>query len=332
MAKISDKMRMILKDAPRTITRAIFWKIPHDNHEDSVSLKLGRYNKPKNYEENEELETLQPKSELTLDDEELNALIIFLQKNYEPFRQGVKAFIPLDNPFEPGNAVQIKALFELPEKEKLVNFILSNNLIPEQLEAGLLSAKRLQAIDEFKEMLSNDLVEPKWQCWFEKNSWVLGSEFIRVLDERSIDTMNISDFLMQAYDGFLDIVEIKRPEGGKQFWANSKDHENYIPSTELIKAITQASNYIYQVEQEANSIKFLDRVGGVRTVKPRCVLIFGRSDGWDKEQVKAFRVLNSGYHNLNIMTYDHVLERAKRILGLEENTEDKEEDNSEIPF
>jgi hypothetical protein len=44
---------------------------------------------------------------------------------------------------------------------------------------------------------------------FQKNDWVLGTEFVKILDERKIDTANISDFLMQAYDGFIDIVEIK---------------------------------------------------------------------------------------------------------------------------
>lgn len=120
---------------------------------------------------------------------------------------------------------------------------------------------------------------------------------------------------MEAYDGFHDVIEIKRPEGGMQFWANSLDHGNYMPATDLIKAVTQASTYIYEVEREANSVKFLDREGGVKTVKPRCVLIFGRSYDWNDKQIEAFRILNSGYHNLAIMTYDHVLERARRIVG-----------------
>jgi len=143
----------------------------------------------------------------------------------------------------------------------------------------------------------------------------LGSDFIRVLDERSIDTQNITDFLMEAYDGFLDVIEIKRPEGNMAFWAKSQDRGNYVPSSELIRSVTQASAYIYEVEREANSVKFLERVDGVKTVKPRAILIFGRSDKWNEKQVEAFRILNAGYHNLTIMTYDHVLERAKRIVG-----------------
>lgn len=238
-----------------------------------------------------------------------------MQENYEPFKEGVKAFIPLDKPFEKSNAEQVKALFSLPDKQKLVNFVLNNDVIPEELEAGLLHAKRVKAIDEYSSMLKNDSVESDWQKCFESNNWVLGSDFVRILKERTIDAQNITDFLMEAYDGFLDIIEIKRPEGGMSFWAKTMDHGNYVPSTDLIKAVTQASAYIFEVEREANSIKFLKRIGGVKTIKPRCIIIFGRSNDWNEKQIEAFRILNSGYHNLTIMTYDHVLQRAKRIIG-----------------
>jgi hypothetical protein len=137
---------------------------------------------------------------------------------------------------------------------------------------------------------------------------------VRVLDERAIDVKHISDFLMQSYDGFLDVVEIKRPEGGLQFWSAAQDHGNWVPHSDLIKAVTQATIYIHQVEREANDLKFYERVG-VKAIKPRCTLIYGRSMNWSKEQQEAFRILNSSYHNLTIMTYDHVLDRAKRILG-----------------
>jgi hypothetical protein len=102
-----------------------------------------------------------------------------------------------------------------------------------------------------------------------------------------------------------------------QFWASALDHGNYVPSSDLTKAITQASRYIYEVEREANSVKFLERVGGVKTVKPRCILVFGRSNDWNEEQAEAYRIMNAGFHNLTVLTYDHVLTRAKRIVGLD---------------
>jgi len=89
-----------------------------------------------------------------------------------------------------------------------------------------------------------------------------------------------------------------------------------VPHGDLTKAIAQSSRYLYEVEREANSVKFLERVGNVKTIKPRCVLVYGRSDRWNGDQREAFRILNAGYHNLTIMTFDHVLERARRIVDL----------------
>lgn len=317
MSRIEDRLAKILLNKKTVVTRAVFWKIPHDSGVEDIRLKLGRYKKAEGFVPYEEPEALTPKSELTLDQEEFQALLAFLKESYEPFRQGVKAFLPLDRPFDRANAEQIRAIFSLPNLPDIITFILQNDVIPAELAAGLRQARRARAIREFEQMLSHDLREAPWQEWFLENSWVLGSQFVRVLDERHIDTQHISDFLMEAHDGFLDVVEIKRPEGGLHFWSPTLDHGNYIPSTDLTKAVTQATRYIYEVEREANSVKFLERVEGVKTVKPRCILIYGRSDGWNTKQAEAYRILNAGYHNLSILTYDHVLNRARRICGID---------------
>lgn len=314
MAGIKDKLVKLIRIRPRVLTRAIFWKVPHNNSDDEIHLKIGRYNRPKNWSE-ETLELDSPKSELTLDGEEFGNLIDFISSNYEPFKDGTRAFLPLDNPFDVQNAEQIKQLLNIPDKKGMLQFLLNNDVIPEELEVGLTHARKLKAIDEFQYLLESDFTENKWQNWFEKNSWVLGSDFVKILDERAIDTSNISDFLMQSYDGFLDVIEIKRPEGGLKFWGSALDHGNYYPHSDLIKAITQSISYIHEIELQANDMKFFERVGKVKTIKPRCTLIFGRSNDWGQAQQEAFRVLNSSYHNLTIMTFDHVLERAKRIIG-----------------
>ena len=302
MSKIKGRKAQILRNKKTVVTRAIFWKIPHNTKVDDVRLKLGRYKKPQDFLEDETVELDDPKSELTLDQEEFDNLLAFIRDHYEPFKAGVKAYVPLDSPFDIESANQIRALFSLPRKQELVKFILENNVIPEELRVGLEQARRVRAIHAYEKMLASNLKEQPWQKWFEKHDWVLGSEFVRLLDERQIDTKNISDFLMQAYDGFLDVVEIKRPEGELKFWADTLDHGNYIPSSDLIKAITQATQYLFEVEREANSVKFLERANGVRIVKPRCVLVFGRSSQWNEDQIQAYRILNAGYSNLTVMT------------------------------
>lgn len=310
-------IRDVLTNRPQTITKVALWKIPHTNHPDEISLKIGRYKKKKGVFINnaEEPEILSPKSELTLTGEEFDSLISFLQLNFEPFKKGVKKFVPLDESFNHANIEHLKAFFENPEKQELFDFIIEHDIIPKDLFSAFQQLTKVRAIQEFEDMLEEDLTEHKWQKWFTENSWVLGTEFVKILDEREIDTANISDFLMEAYDGFIDIVEIKRPYGNLKFWTDQKDHDNYIPHNDLIKAITQASKYIYEVEREANSIKFLERIGYVKTIKPRCILIYGRSIEWNDEQKESYRLLNSNYHNLTIMTYDHILNRAKRLLS-----------------
>jgi hypothetical protein len=326
----------LLKDKTKTVTRATFWKIPHTNTErEDICLKIGRYNK--NGFAPETVENENPKSELTLDNEEFKNLLLFLWENYEPFKQGIRKYIPIDQKFNQENIEHLKAIFDNPDKQEVLDFIGRNNILPDDLVVGLQNQKRKRAIQDFKKMLEQDLVEQKWQGWFKDNDWVLGSEFVRILDEREIDIANISDYLVQAYDGFLDIVEIKRPQGSLRFWADGQDHGNYVPSSDLIKAITQATIYIYEVEREANSVKFLERVSDVKTIKPRCVLIFGRSNEWNSEQAEAYRILNSSYHNLTILTYDHVLKRAQRILGIDDpdtshQTKTETIDFDDLPF
>jgi hypothetical protein len=332
-----DRIVKVLRDKQTIVTGVVFWRIPHNNIEkQDVRLKIGRYKKTPGFNYNEEPECLNPKSELTLDDVEFKALIEFIQENYEPFKSGIKAFIPLDKPFDSHTAQTLKGLFNHPEKRGLLDFIAQHDIIPEHLILAIHHKRRIEAIKNFESMLADDLTEQPWQKWFQNNSWVLGTEFVRVLDERAIDTQNISDFLMQAYDGFLDIVEIKRPEGKLKFWADKLDHGNCVPSSDLIKAITQATRYIYEVEREANSVKFLERVDQVKTIKPRCILIFGRSNDWDAEQSSSYRILNSSFHNLTILTYDHVLDRARRVLKHDEETNPDNlstvDDTDDVPF
>ena len=185
-SKPIDRLATILREKKTVITRANFWKIPHDTRTDDIHLKIGRYKKRKGPFAPEELDTEEPKSELTLDNTEFINLIAFLRDNYEPFRAGFKAFIPLDRPFEKENAKQIKGLFCHPEKQKLLEFILTNNIIPNDLIVALQGSRRIDAIRIFEQMLNNDLKEPKWQKWFVENDWVLGSEFVRIIDERHI--------------------------------------------------------------------------------------------------------------------------------------------------
>ena len=271
-----------------------------------VSLKLGRYKYPK------ELETAEPKSELTLTNAELDSLIEYIAEYYKPLSLNARKFFSYSEDDEDIGKLLLKFKSIAENNENIAKALLDNELFTEDIQTAISAIKKGKALSEFEAELDNNNNEAFWQNWFNANKWVLGSEYLTILEERKIDTNHIADFLVQAFDGFVDIVEIKKPNF--PFWANSKDHNNLIPSTDLIKAITQCQNYLYEIEREVNDIKTYERLK-TRIIKPRCLLIFGRSRDWSDEEREAYRILNSSYVNLTILTYDHLLERAKNVMS-----------------
>jgi hypothetical protein len=169
--------------------------------------------------------------------------------------------------------------------------------------------------------------EEVWQRFFSENSWILGSDFVEILDERRLDVENITDYLLKSFDGFVDIIELKLPTA--PFWTS----EN-IPKSELTAATMQCSRYILQTERKINDLEFNKKIQNTPIVKPRITLIYGRSNSWGEAEKEAYRVLNSSYVTLNIITYDHLLERAKRLIGIYDSKPEVVEDvdPDDIPF
>jgi hypothetical protein len=307
-----DYVRAELKRKKTVSTQAVFWKIER-KHGSELSLRVGRY---KRVGGNDVPEQTDPKSELTLDNEELQEPINFIAYNHEPLLEGARRYVVIGDELDDAQVGTLRALFNDADKTRLLEFLAEHEIVPDDLVRGLAYQARCRAVEQFALLLEQDRVESDWQRWFEENQWVFGSDFIQIVGERRIDVEHIADYLMKAYDGFLDLIEIKRPEGGLRFWAESRDHGNLVAHSDLTKAITQATRYLYEIEREANSVKFQSRVGGLKTIKPRCTLIFGRSRAWGEDEREAYRILNASYHNLSILTSDHVLDRARRILDL----------------
>ena len=241
-----------------------------------------------------------------------------------------------------GDSVEVSRFLTLiasdPEgKEKLGEVAKNYGLIKvgdidnvvQKKEAVSLFEKILNNQDDFnkyKTELGVGKDEEVWQRFFSQNSWILGSDFVEILDERRLDVGNITDYLLKSFDGFVDIIELKLPTA--PFWT-----AEYIPKSELTAATMQCSRYILQTERKINDLEFNKKIHNTPIVKPRITLIYGRSQGWAEEQREAYRVLNSSYSTLNIISYDHLLERAKRLIGISKVEPVVEEiDVDEIPF
>jgi hypothetical protein len=185
----------------------------------------------------------------------------------------------------------------------------------------------IHEFEKYKKLHNIGKNEEVWQQYFSDNSWLLGTDFIEILDERKLDVGNITDYLLKSYDGFVDIIELKLPSA--EFW-----NSELIPKNDLIKAIMQCNRYVLQTERNINNLEFNKKLNGTPIAKPRITLIYGRSNEWKEQHMEAYRVLNSSYTNLDIITYDHLLERAKRLLGINKSNEVIHETirDSDLPF
>lgn len=168
--------------------------------------------------------------------------------------------------------------------------------------------------ESHKKRLGAGKSEEVWQKFFEFNPWILGSDFVEILDERVLDEDNITDLPVKDYDGFVNIIELKLPT--ENFWTKEIN-----PDSNLTKAIMQCMRYITETERRMNDKKKTDKLGA-NILKPRITLIFGRSNAWTDRYREQFKILNSSFHNISILTYDHVLNRAKKIT---EPNQDKKE-------
>jgi len=139
----------ILKDGVKVISKAVFWRIPHHSSVEDICLKIGRYNKASLGN----LESEKPKSELTLDNEEFHKLLDFISANYAPMKDGAKTYITID---DPKLAPTLKAIFGHKDKAKVLELIISNDLVPDDIINGIKLQEKNKAILEYEEQLKHD--------------------------------------------------------------------------------------------------------------------------------------------------------------------------------
>lgn len=178
-----------------------------------------------------------------------------------------------------------------------------------------------QVVEEFKSKINEELGEEFWRKFLSKNRWIFGSNYIGMVRERRINISSTLDHPLITEDGHLEIVEIKSPE--YPFWRLKKDgtyfryREKYlVPNPELSCAIVQGINYVLEAESEMKNKSWADSHDGIYPIKPKCLVVHGRSLKWGEEETVAFRLFNDSLHGVNVITYDHLLSRANQILNL----------------
>lgn len=222
-----------------------------------------------------------------------------------------------EGPFEINNLTD--ALSE--SSERLVDSI--------SLASRIVSYRRV--LDEFRSLIEANPVEGKFQSFLGENAWLFGSEYSELLERRNWVRGHNKDFMLRrTIDGYLEIVEIKRPIK-EQLFLYDESHDSYYPSAGLNKVVGQVIKYLKEMDADSHRIRSKDSED---PLKIRARIIIGRDH--DAIHQEALRSYNGHLHRIEILTYDQLLRIGNRVLDVFEeklnSPEPEFEIDDDLPF
>jgi hypothetical protein len=178
-------------------------------------------------------------------------------------------------------------------------------------------------IAQYQQLIgSASVTETDVQGFLERNPWIVGLNYARARARVEIPRGEI-DFVLDRYDGFFDIVELKGPgETIVKERTTSEASDDRPPAgsscslgSALANALAQAHLYrsILDRSRDLN-----EQYGLQDTRQPRIIILLGRSTNLTTNGHEILRELNVSLHRVEVVPYDLL---GKRMTGLLDNIE-----------
>jgi len=175
-----------------------------------------------------------------------------------------------------------------------------------------------ESLEKFKEIYTNVHDEKDIQKFLTDNTWILGDEYVYqqpIFFSQFPMWKDKLDFFLKRYDGFHDIIEIKKANA-ELFVGLDEDKPIISPTREspmagdLKNAISQIINYL----EEANILRqaLYELNNNITIHKPKGYVIIGRSD---PKYNKAITTLNDYLNDIRILTYDDLYTKAGGFIN-----------------
>ena len=201
-----------------------------------------------------------------------------------------------------------------------------NNVIVKKVELE----KYELILTKLKEMLLNEdkYNEKQWQHEILDIILLLFPKYLYAFTEAPVKDFDTGtkrriDIILIDYNGNVDIIEIKKPQG-KSIMKEVQDRGNYLPQRELISAILQTEKYIYHLNKSGKAgenklnkkyNKEIIKDFNIKIRNPQSIIIMGRECNMSDSQKKDFEIIKRKYKNVSdIITYDDLLNRLERFI------------------
>lgn len=174
-----------------------------------------------------------------------------------------------------------------------------------------------QEADEFDRMLCDEENgETQCQEWLQNHPWVFGLEYVRVRPKQETARGEI-DFLLERYDGFHDLLELKSPQHmiikevrNRKDVTPSPTHYKLGPA--LSNALAQAHSYKVRLKRDEQYMEeeFQIKKAG----SPKVIVVVGMKSKLTDHSVKILEEFNRSLHGVEIIPFDLVAKRARMLV------------------
>lgn len=160
--------------------------------------------------------------------------------------------------------------------------------------------------------------ETDLQQFIQDHPWMIGLDYVAVRPRFAIPRGQL-DFILERYDGFHDVLELKSPhdpiitssEVGRT--SSPASPSRYALSAALGSALAQVHAYREMLTTHDRTLE--EAYGLSRSRNPRLVIVIGRASSLTDSRKRVLEQLNLSLGRVEIMPYDLVGERAKGWLS-----------------
>jgi len=195
-----------------------------------------------------------------------------------------------------------------------------------------------EVINEFKELLITQktdtrALESKWQQFFKKYSWIFSQLFsFPVLifeDEAFVGGKNIqnkggkfADFIYRnKLTNNIVFIEIKTHNTSILNKGAYRGDDVYSISKSLSGGLNQVLNQKENFQHEFYSLKVKNKNEEFESYNPKCLIVIGQVSKLTPEKIEAFELIRSNSKDVEIITFDEVLEKIKGLQSIMTNSD-----------
>ena len=197
-----------------------------------------------------------------------------------------------------------------------------------------------ELIGKYGNMIEKKLREDQWQQFFSDNPFILslafGHPIIKIRSQASVGGRKVSgvgdkvtDFLVKnRMTNNAAIIEIKKPDT-KLLGRSEVSRGVYPPDRDLVGAINQALDQKNRFEQEILQFKAKNHLYDVESHAVHCCLIIGKLPN-DDDRLRSFELFRGNSKDVQITTFDELLEKLKDLREFLNSAELDPSDNFEV--